>query len=201
MNETHSPSPPTALRVFDHQRLWRLDEPVFTRAAELLADYEASYWPEIVVGIARGGLPLARVVGRRLGADVVEMYVRHNTSDSPYVQATGNVQVRPLTEPFIGVCTGRRLLIADDICGSGATLRTVRELLTDRAEPASLRSVVLCRNVGAAESPDAWLWDTRDWVLFPWDETAAPAMSLAAAEEPLLPPDRVQTSRRGGGDR
>lgn len=201
MNGTHSPSPPITRRVFDHQRLWRLDEPVFTRAAEMLAEHEASYWPEIVIGIARGGLPLARAVGRRLGADVVEIFARHNISDSPYVQATGNVQLQSLTEPFVRVCTGRRLLIADDICGSGATLRTVRALLTDRAAPASLRSVVLCRNEGSAETPDAWLWDTRDWVVFPWDEPAAPAMLAAAAEEALLPPDHVRTLRRGGGDR
>ena len=27
----------------------------------------------------------------------------------------------------------------------------------------------LCRNEGSSVYPDAWVWDVRDWVVFPWE--------------------------------
>jgi hypothetical protein len=39
-------------------------------------------------------------------------------------------------------------------------------------------------------SPDSWLWDTRDWVAFPWDAAAS------EPTDPLTLPGTVQ--RRQG---
>jgi hypothetical protein len=42
------------------------------------------------------------------------------------------------------------------------------------ASGATIRTVVLCRNVGTVQYPDLWLWTVDDWVGFPW-EPALPA--------------------------
>ena len=173
-------------RVFDHRCIWLLGEDAFTRAADLIADHERSYQPELVVGIARGGLPLARRVARQLAVETVEVAARHNASDAAYLQATGQVE---LAEPAAHLpAAGARLLVVDDICGTGATLAAVTSLLT-RCAPAMLRTAALCRNAatdGTAHVPDVWVWRLRDWVVFPWEppprDRSEPTAALTVPE-------------------
>lgn len=232
-------------RVFDHSRVWRLEEAAFVAAARLLADhvgqvgYRSDVLPDAVVGIARGGVPLARRLGALLGVPAVTVPARHNHSDALYVAATGEVTVPELPRG-LREFHGGRLVVADDICGTGATLAAVTARLTAELEPSDLYAVVLCRNaardhalaqfgataetpvvhvgagpeddaldgsgarrpvgaragarVGVASGePDAWLWDTRDWVVFDWDAlTGHPT-------EPLPYPVTVRTPANLGG--
>jgi hypothetical protein len=72
-------------RIFDHQRIWWLSQGVFVRAADLIAEHEARYRPQLIVGVARGGLPLARHVAGRLGVETVEVAARHNAADTAFL--------------------------------------------------------------------------------------------------------------------
>ncbi|WP_190132990.1 phosphoribosyltransferase family protein [Streptomyces mashuensis] len=95
------------------------------------------------------------------------------------LQATGQVYLdgeQPSVNP---IPRGARLLVVDDIAGSGATLRTVQTWLRARLQPAALRSAVLCRNRGTGTTPDTWGWDVADWVRFLWEGP------LDQATEPL----------------
>lgn len=214
-------------RVFDHSRVWRLEEVAFAAAARLLADHARTHRPDVVVGIARGGVPLARRLGALLGVPMVTVSARHNHSDALYVAATGEVSV-PELPAGLRDYSGGRLLVADDICGTGATLATVTARLTADLRPSDLYAVVLCRNAardralreagataeapipanvgtqdgvqdgagagsrvgGGRGEPDAWLWDTRDWVVFGWD---------AATEHPTEPLPYPVTVRTPAG--
>jgi hypothetical protein len=53
--------------------------------------------------IARGGAPLARLLGAHDGAPVVELMARHNRSDDVYLPATGRASCRrgwlPVSHP------------------------------------------------------------------------------------------------------
>ena len=177
-------------RVFDHHRLWRLSGDAFAAAANLIAAHEAPARPQMIVGIARGGTPLARHLAGRLGVDAVEVSARHNTTDTTYLQATGRVEV---TQPAVArPRPGARLLVVDDICGTGATLAAVTTMLTGWCAPAGLRTAVLCRNAAADDTtslPDVWVWRLRDWVVFPWE-------TFPDREEPtedLAVPGRIST--------
>lgn len=157
-------------RQFDHQRVWELSQPVFEQAAVLLA--KAAPAADVVVGIARGGIPLAELAAGRLGVPTVPLRARHNLSDDIYLPASGNVQIAADEAAALApAVTGRRVLLADDICGTGATLTAVLDRLRS-LHPAEVRTVVLCRSEAAAFTPDAWVWDTRDWVVFPWNDPA-----------------------------
>ena len=181
-------------RVFDRARVWRLEAPAFEAAAKLIADHERPHAPQQVIGIARGGMPLANRLGALLDVPVAALTARHNRSDATYVQATGNVAVAPV--PAGSIAAGRRLLVIDDICGTGATFTAVTAALIEALNPASVRTVALCRNAGAAYTPDVWVWDARDWVAFSWN--ADPG----EATEPLPFPTGLTTGSTPptGGD-
>jgi uncharacterized protein len=169
-------------RIFDHRRVWWMSQDVFVRAADLVAEHEASYGPQVVVGIARGGLPLARQVGRRLGVQTVDVAARHNAADTAFLPATGQVD---LSGPVVCLpAPGARLLVVDDICGTGATLAAVTAQLSEQCAPASVRTAVLCRNAAT----DVWVWRLRDWVVFPWESLPA---GRDEPTEALTVPDRL----------
>lgn len=153
-------------RLFRHERLWRLDDEPFHTAAVLLADAARRIrTPDLVIGIDRGGRRLAEVVAAHLGLPMMMVTARHNASDNLELLDTGQVHVDPIdrTRP-----AGQRVLLVDDICGSGSTLTAVTGVLAE-AGTAGLTTAVLCRNAGAAVNPDLWIWDVTDWVVFPWE--------------------------------
>lgn len=178
---------PGTARAFDYQRVWRLTAGVFEQAARMLADCEPV--PDAVIGIARGGVPLARILGGCYRVPVLEIRATHNRSDDIYAQATGVVELADASLPAGILPSGLSVLVADDICGTGATVRAVLPRIEARLRPSRLRVAVLCRNAAASAWLDSWLWDTRDWVVFPWD--TAPA----GPTEPLTLPAAVQHGR------
>lgn len=124
----------TAQRVFEHQRIWRVTPEALSDACLLLFAAISRDHPKVnhVIAIANGGVAPARVLAGRLGVKARTGRARHNADDGLYRQASGRVTVdfdafrRPL---------GRRkldgtILVGDDICGSGATLRKLRNVLT-----------------------------------------------------------------------
>ncbi|MEV0536765.1 phosphoribosyltransferase family protein [Kitasatospora sp. NPDC050463] len=172
---------PVAERVFESHRTWQLTHQGFLEAANLIATHEAGHRPDAVVGIARGGAPLADLLAELLHAPAVIVHARHNASDAIRLQASGHVRLHSTDDALAHLATDGRLLLVDDICGSGSTLRTVGSWLTDRLRPSVLRTTVLCRNRGANFTPDSWGWTVADWVRFPWEP------ATEGATEPLPP--------------
>jgi hypoxanthine phosphoribosyltransferase len=135
-----------------------------------------------VVGVANGGTAPAKLIAPLLGIQPFTVQARHNRSDATYLQATGNVEVDPA--PLRRGLNGRRLtgsvLLVDDICGSGATLRALRGKLAPLTAPgAEVLAATLCLNTGATTLPDYSIWEVSDWVVFPWE--APPAGHNTAA--------------------
>ncbi len=179
---------PGLARAFDHERIWRLTTDMFERGAAMLATCEPV--PEAVIGVARGGMPLAQFLGRYYRVPVLQITARHNRSDGIYAAATGIIDLAEEGISASGIPIGRDVLVADDICGTGATLRAVLPAIEVQLRPSTLRVTVLCRNAAASVWPDSWLWDTRDWVVFPWDA------AVSEPTEPFTLPDAVHRRRR-----
>jgi hypoxanthine phosphoribosyltransferase len=183
------------MRRFAHRRILRLTSEVYVSAVRLLATAVTNRLRpiEAVIGIGGGGLPPARRLGQLIDTAVYCIGARHNPSDAAYTQATGKVNVH--TAALAVALGGRRLtgrvLLVDDICGSGATLKVVRRMLDGHlTSTATVHPVVLCRNLAADAHLDLWLWTVDDWVSFPWEP-------LALDESPveyLRLPERVQPS-------
>ncbi|GAA5604498.1 phosphoribosyltransferase [Streptomyces griseus] len=158
-------------RIFENRRVWQLAQAEFLTAACLIAAQEAEFGPAAVLGIARGGVPLVEVVAEQLGVPAVVVRARHNAPVGIQQAATGRVLLdrRHNKGALTALPAAASLLVVDDICGSGATLHAIAEMLTATVGPSGVRTAVLCRNEGSDYPLDSWGWDVADWVHFPWE--------------------------------
>jgi uncharacterized protein len=174
----------SARRVFEHHQIWRLTPDALREATTLLAgailrDHDSI---QHVIGIAEGGIVPAHMIASTLAVKARTVHARHNTGDAAYQQATGTVtlDLDPLTRALNGQRMKGRVLVVDDICGSGATLRRLRHELTPFLSPsAQVLSAVLCLNTGATTLADYAIWTVSDWVVFPWEKPPADQDTIA----------------------
>ncbi|MEV8033580.1 phosphoribosyltransferase family protein [Streptomyces sp. NPDC086182] len=180
-------NPTAPERVFRRRAAYLMTPEAYDRALTLLvrAAQEGGR-VAAVIGIAGGGIRPAQEIAVRLGVPACHVAARHNDSDAPYIQATGTVEVT-VPDGFPAALSGRVLLV-DDICGTGATFAAVTDHLAPLlAADTRVDRVALCRNVGSPVRPAWWAWDVDDWVVFPWE----PRPDLASQELPL--PERIHT--------
>ncbi|MEV4830595.1 phosphoribosyltransferase domain-containing protein [Micromonospora sp. NPDC049257] len=183
-NPQHTPV--VVQRVFEHRRVWRLTEGAFTSATALIAAHEPT--PDVVVGIARGGVPLARMLAAHYGVPVVEFVARHNRSDVLHHPATGHVELPAAPDAALTAHRDAHVLLVDDICGSGATYLAALPWLATHLPRSVVRTAALCRSKAAAFTPDTWVWDTLDWVVFPWNDRAQTTEDLIVPTSPRVRP-------------
>jgi hypothetical protein len=137
----------------------------FGLAARELAELVAAdhFRPDAVIGIARGGLPLAAALGyaldiKLLGTLNVEFYTGVGTTlDTPIV-------LPPTLDRDSLV--DNSILLADDVADSGRTLQLVVDLL--RAGGSEVRTACLYSKPTTVQEPD-YVWKkTALWIDFPW---------------------------------
>lgn len=151
----------------------------------MLAAFEPP--PVLIVGIARGGVELARFLGAWFGVPVATVTARHNVSDGAYAEMSDTVEVAGA----LPAAVSGGVLIVDDICGTGDTFTAVIAHVTTHLGPVAIRTVSLCCNDGSAFIPDAWAWSVSDWVAFPWEEPPP-----GRRTEPLAVPKRLCLKER-----
>lgn len=129
------------------------------RLARLVASDGAKF--DLVIGIARGGVPVAMVVSDRLGARVdfinVKSYVGIGTRLRPKILTTITEEIR-----------GEQVLLVDDIIDEGDTMKTVTHYLTTKS-PAAIKTAVLFTKPWSSVRPNFSLGVVDGWVVFPYE--------------------------------
>ncbi len=116
---------------------------------------------ELVIGIARGGIPLAMVLADQLGLKLDIINVKSYSG----IAKRGRVAiVSTLTEDI----KSRNLLLVDDLIDAGDTIETVTDFLSKR-EPKSIRTAVMFTKPWSRPRPDFSLDVLEEWVVFPWE--------------------------------
>jgi uncharacterized protein len=148
MRRPSSPGPRGVLEV---------DWPFFGEICRALALRVArEYQPEIVLGIAKAGVIPGVVVASILQCEFSSMAVTRRDEDSPPVLISG-------PPPSI---RGRRVLVVDETCESGSTLRLA--LNEVRAmNPVEVRSAVSFKT--GEYTPDFHAFETDNFIILPWD--------------------------------
>ncbi len=124
---------------------------------------ESGYNPEIIIGVARGGMIPAGALTYALGVKLTDAI---NVEFYTDVQQTlpDPILLAPMLD--IESIRGRRLLVVDDVVDSGRTLALVLKLL--RGFGADARSAVIYAKPTSIVDPD-YVWKRTDqWIVFPW---------------------------------
>lgn len=135
----------------------QIDWPFFGELCRALAlKIFREYDPEIVIGIAKAGVIPGAVVASILQRDFASMTIgRAEAGGAPSVLA-GPPRA----------ATGKRILLVDETCDSGDTLRlalaVVREL-----RPAAVKTAVSIRT--GEFRPDFFALETDHFIILPWD--------------------------------
>ena len=127
---------------------------------------KSEYEPDFIVGLARGGWVLARVLCDFLGVkDLISLKVEHWG-----VTATPNGKAR-LKYPFRIDLSGRRVLVVDDITDTGESMLLATEYVMT-LNPVEVRTATLRHIEGSKFVPDYFGDEvTWRWVIFPWNFT------------------------------
>ncbi len=138
----------------------------FRRLAEETARkiVESGYEPDIIVGLARGGWVLSRVLCDYLGVkDLVSLKVEHWG-----VTATPDGKAR-IKYPFDVDLTSRRVLVVDDITDTGQSMIVSTEYVKT-LNPGEVRTATLQHITGSKFTPDYYGEEISwRWVIFPWN--------------------------------
>lgn len=114
------------------------------------------YQPEVVLGVAKAGVIPGVVVASILQVEFTSMTVTRQTAGQSPVLVAGP----PNT------IQGRRVLVVDETCDSGATLKlALNEVRAKR--PAEVRTAVSFRTGDYA--PDYAAFETENFIILPWD--------------------------------
>ena len=124
---------------------------------------DSGYEPDIVLSIARGGLLIGGALGYALGVkNTFTMSVEFYTGVNERLALP--VVLPPVPNKID--LTGLKVLVADDVADTGATLKLVQEFCAGYV--AEVRSAVLYEKPQSVEKPDYAWRHTDKWIEFPW---------------------------------
>lgn len=154
----------------EHEELsWEL---FGTAARQLAGDIVADgFTPDLILAIARGGLFVAGALGYAL--DVKNLHMM-NVEYYTGVDQRLDMPVMLPPVPSAVDLRGARMLIADDVADTGATLRFVRDFCADHVAEVKC-AVVYQKPQSMVECEYVWRRTDR-WIDFPWRK---PESSLA----------------------
>ena len=129
--------------------------------AQTVADDD--YRPDMILGIARGGLLVGGAIGYALGIkNTFTMNVEFYTGVDERLEMP---MILPPVPDLIDFADFK-VLIADDVADTGATLKLVDEFC--RGKVAEVRSAVLYEKP-RSEVKCEYVWRRTDrWITFPW---------------------------------
>lgn len=118
---------------------------------------------DIIIGIARGGWVPARILSDILDNDDI------HTVRVKFYESVGKTAKEPLIlHPTQIDIEGKDILLVDDIADTGESLIvTTRHLKEKKAE--NIFVVTLVKKPQSKFTPDLFVRETGDWVIFPWE--------------------------------
>ena len=141
------------------------------------AVHDDGYRPDVVLAIARGGLLVAAALGYALGVkNTFAMNVEFYTGIDARLEMPMILPPVPDLVDF----QETRVLIADDVADTGATLAIVKEFCEGKV--AEVRCAVLYEKPQSTVQCE-YVWRRTDrWITFPWSAQDPVALELARAE-------------------
>jgi len=138
---------------------WDIEKAIHSLALAI----RKSYFPDLIVGIARGGLIPAVSLSHTLGVEMAVVDVKF------YRDVEGREREPIIRTSFPINPQGKRVLLVDDVSDTGETLKVV---LRELHNSGVLETKVACLVVKPWTKviPNFYVFRTDKWVVFPWEE-------------------------------
>lgn len=134
----------------------QLDAACRTLAQTIVRSYE----PELIVGLVKGGVYAGEELAAILGCDFVPVRLHARSRDHGFRA--------PVAESGMPAeVGGKRILVVDDIPGTGETFEMAIEAAKAAGAVAIRTATLIARSAGYR--PDFSAIETDDLVVFPWD--------------------------------
>jgi hypoxanthine phosphoribosyltransferase len=127
-------------------------------ARALAATVAEKFRPDVVVGIAKGGVFAGGAIAAALGVEFLQVRIDKRRRDT---------EAFPLATAELPPLPGKRVLVVDDVAATGATLAKARALAR-KAGAREVRTAVIVSRPGGAR-PDWFALETDELILFGWD--------------------------------
>nr|WP_076389607.1 phosphoribosyltransferase [Vaginimicrobium propionicum] len=140
---------------------WEIFGTAIRTLAKQIAD--SDFTPEVILGIARGGLIPAGGLTYALDVKLTDAI-----NVEFYTDIAKTLPDPVLLAPMLDVdaIKGKKLLVVDDVVDSGRTLALVLQLLAEAG--ADVKSAVIYAKPTTVIEPD-YVWKrTERWIAFPW---------------------------------
>ena len=141
--------------------------PTWNQTYELLLDQaekiRKTYQPDVIIGVARGGLVPARILTDLLEAPQVA------TIRIEFYTDIAQPSIQPILKQSLTIpVNGKKCLIVDDISDSGQSLKLAKQHLTEKGA-LEVKIATLYAKPTTQTVPDFVEKTTERWVVFPWE--------------------------------
>jgi len=134
-----------------------VDWPFFGELCRALAlKIFREYDPEVVIGIAKAGVIPGAVVASILQRDFASIAITRNAPGAAPAVIAGPPRL----------VTGKRVLIVDETCESGSTMKLALAAVRD-LKPAAVKTAVSFKTGGY--KPDFYALENENFIILPWD--------------------------------
>ena len=147
---------------------WEFEIPAWEQIYELLLDLasqirSAGFKPEIIVGVARGGWPPARIM-----SDLLENPEIANVKAEFYLGVAETKGEPVITQPVSVPVKNKKVLIVDDVADTGKSLALVKEHLKEKGA-SDVKIATIYYKPWSIVTPDYFECKTSHWIIFPWE--------------------------------
>lgn len=132
---------------------------------ELARQIARRFSPDLVVGVAKGGVFAGQEIANALGCPFFAVRLHRRSRDHGHRSPEAS-------ETLPDDANGKRILIVDDIAGTGTTLQLAVEIAREAGCLEARTATLIVREGGYR--PDWFGVETGDLVVFPWDYEPSP---------------------------
>jgi len=170
---------------------WEFEIPTWERIYKLLLDLAlqirtAGFKPDIIVGIARGGWPPARIM-----SDLLENPEIANVKAEFYLDVAETKGEPVITQPVSVTVKNKKVLIVDDVADTGKSLALVREHLKEQGAK-DVKIATIYYKPWSIVTPDYFERKTRHWIIFPWEPKETVRRILEKCRKQGVPPEQAK---------
>ena len=150
------------------------------------------YRPDIIVGIARGGLVPSRIL-----ADLLETQDLAIITIEYYCGISQTKQ-----EPILKQClhtqlTDKKVLLVDDVSDCGRSLQLAKKHLEEQCAKEIKIATLYCKP-GTITKPDYFEKETSHWIVFPWEARETVTRIMQKTEDKLVVSKEITNLVRAG---